>query len=285
MPLAFVAQRLTYEAAASADYLQAKVSAGELGRLIPPGSRAAEWFSTFADRIDFGALSASAAGWLGKSVPKFLVDSFTQLLEVAMTFYFLFFILRDRDAAIEATRAYLPLAPEETDRLLSRARDTVRATIFGTVLVALVQGALGGMMFWLLGLPAPLMWGLVMTLLSVIPVLGAFVVWIPAAIFLALEGRLVQAAMLAAWGILVVGTIDNLLRPIVIGDRLGLHTAPAFVAMVGGVIWLGPAGFVVGPVLLALTLCLINILREQFLGTPVPNQSRAPECIAPGERN
>lgn len=210
---------------------------------------------------------ASASGWLGKSVPKFLVDSFTQVLEVALTFYFLFFFLRDRDAVLQAVRAYLPLETKETDRLIARARDTVQATIVGTVLVAFAQGALGGLMFWVLGLPAPLMWALVMTFLSVVPVLGAFVVWIPAAVFLALEGRLVAALVLAAWGVLVVGTIDNLLRPIVIGDRLGLHTAPAFVAMIGGVIWLGPAGFVVGPVLLVLTLCLVDILRDRLFRT------------------
>ena len=267
-PLALLAQRLGSEAAASAAYLQAKVSAGEIGRLIPPDSSLAAWLSAFAERVDFTALSASGAGWLGNFVPKFLIDSFTQVFEVIVTFYFLFFLLRDQSAAVGALRAYLPLDTEEADRLLRRAADTIHATIFGTVLVAFVQGALGGLMFWILGLPAPLLWGLVMTLLSVVPVLGAFVVWIPAAIFLALEGRLVEAAVLAAWGALVVGTIDNVLRPIVIGDRLGLHTAPAFVAMVGGVIWLGPPGFVVGPLAFTVTLNLIDILRARAAKAP-----------------
>ena len=114
-------------------------------------------------------------------------------------------------------------------------------------------------MFWWLGLSAPLLWGVVMALLAVVPVLGAFVVWIPAALFLALEGSWGKALILTLWGMIVVGTIDNLLRPILVGNRLKLHTVLAFMSVVGGLILFGPAGLILGPVALTVTTVLLEI--------------------------
>lgn len=109
--------------------------------------------------------------------------------------------------------AWLPLTKPETEQVLRRVAETVHATVYGPLAVAAVQGTLGGLMFWALGLPTPLLWGLVMGLLSIVPVLGALIVWIPAAILLLMEGSWVRGLILAAWGGLVVGRIDNVLRP------------------------------------------------------------------------
>ena len=149
------------------------------------------------------------------------------------------------------------------DRLFSRMGDTVYATIYGTLAVAAVQGTLGGLMFWWLGLPAPVLWGLVMGVLAVVPVLGAFVVWIPAALFLALDGSGGKALMLAVWGGVLVGGIDNVIYPILIGNRLRLHTIPSFIAIVGGLIVFGPSGLILGPVTLTVTLLLLEIWRRR----------------------
>ena len=149
------------------------------------------------------------------------------------------------------------------DRLFSRVGDTVYATIYGTLAVAAVQGTLGGLMFWWLGLPAPLLWGLVMGVLAVVPVLGAFIVWIPAALFLALDGSWGEALMLAVWGGVVVGWIDNVMYPILVGHRLRLHTIPAFMAIVGGLIVFGPSGLILGPVTLTVTVLLLEIWRSR----------------------
>ena len=118
-------------------------------------------------------------------------------------------------------------------------------------------------MFWWLGLPAPLLWGVVMALLAVVPVLGAFVVWIPAALFLAMEGSWGKALILTVWGAVVVGTIDNLLRPFLVGKRLKLHTILAFISVVGGLILFGPAGLILGPVALTVTTVLLEIWRSR----------------------
>ena len=142
--------------------------------------------------------------------------------------------------------------------LFRRVGDAIYATVYGTLAVAGVQGLLGGCMFWWLGLPAPLFWGLVMALLAVVPVLGAFIVWIPAAVFLALEGNWGKALILAVWGTIVVGTMDNLLYPILVGNRLKLHTVLAFISVVGGLILFGPAGLILGPVTLTITIVLLE---------------------------
>ena len=114
-------------------------------------------------------------------------------------------------------------------------------------------------MFWWLGLQAPLLWGVVMGLLAIIPILGAFIVWIPAALFLAIDGHWGQAIVLSLWGLIVVGTIDNLLRPILVGKRLKQHTVLAFISIVGGILVFGPAGLVLGPVALTTTAVLLEI--------------------------
>ena len=117
--------------------------------------------------------------------------------------------------------------------MCERINDTIHATVYGTLSVSAIQGLLGGLMFWGLELPAPLLWGVVMAILAVVPMLGAFIVWIPAALFLAMEGSWGRALILTLWGILVVGTVDNLLRPILVSNRLKLHTVLAFISIVG----------------------------------------------------
>jgi predicted PurR-regulated permease PerM len=143
----------------------------------------------------------------------------------------------------------------------------VQATLYGTVVVAAVQGALGGLIFWWLGLPAPALWGLVTGLLAIVPVLGAFVVWVPTAIFLALDGNWGKALILVAWGAVVVGGIDNLLYPMLVGRRLRLHTIPAFISIVGGLILFGPSGLLLGPLAVTTTVFFLEIWRIRARGS------------------
>ena len=118
-------------------------------------------------------------------------------------------------------------------------------------------------MFWWLDLPLPLFWGVVMALLALVPVLGVFIIWIPAALFLALEGSWGKALILTVWGGAVVGTIDNLLRPILVGKRLKLHTILAFLSVVGGLMFFGASGLILGPLSLTVTTVLLEIWRRR----------------------
>jgi predicted PurR-regulated permease PerM len=180
-----------------------------------------------------------------------------------LTFYLLFYFLRDRRAAFDRLGELSPLSEAETSRLLSRIIDTVHATMYGTIVCAAIQGILSGLMFWWLDLPAPLLWGLVMGLLAVVPIFGAFIVWIPTAFVLALNGKWGDALILTLWGTLVVGLIDNLLYPMLVGNRLRIHSVPSFIAIVGGLILFGASGVILGPLAVTTTIALMDVWRNR----------------------
>ena len=212
-------------------------------------------------RLDLGDVLQRAGALLTAIGSLAVKSSFVGTIEVVLTFFFLFYFLRDRDALLASIRGLLPLAPAEADRIFLVAGDTIFATVYGKVLVAIVQGALGGLMFWWLDLPAPWFWAIVMGLLSIIPLLGPPLVWVPAALLLLLNGEWGQALVLLLWGAAVVGLADNLLYPIVVGRYLRLHTVPLLVALIGGVVVFGAVGFFLGPVVLAVTLAMLQVWR------------------------
>jgi predicted PurR-regulated permease PerM len=181
--------------------------------------------------------------------------------EFLITLLALFFFFRDSEAVKGAARDLLPMTRRRADRILQRVADTVWATTYGTLVVAGIQGLLGGLMFWWLGLPVPVLWGVVMGLLALVPVLGAFIVWVPAAVFLGLEGSWGKALLLAGWGAIVIGLVDNILYPSLVGGRLRLHTLVVFIAMVGGLSVFGAAGLFLGPALVTLALELRRVWR------------------------
>ena len=143
--------------------------------------------------MDLPSAVGNAVSWLTNASAALIQQRIPQTVTLLLTFYLLFYFLRDRDKALHAHRDMSPLPKAETDQLLGEWPHTVHATVYGTVAVAIVQGTLGGLMFWWLDLPLPLLWGVVMGLLAIVPALGAFVVWVPAAIFLALGRQLGQS--------------------------------------------------------------------------------------------
>jgi len=267
VPAVFVVERLITEAANGIVMLQARVEGGDLQALIDRYPALAPLGERINREFDLPTMMASVATWLSNIGATFVRGSLIQVAEVFVTFYLLFYFLRDRLAAKSMLKAWLPLAPHDADHLFRRVVDTVHATVYGTLAVAAVQGVLGGLMFWALGLPTPLLWGLVMGLLSIVPVLGAFVVWIPAALLLLLDGSWVRALVLAIWGGIVVGGIDNVLRPTFVGNRLRLHTIPAFISIIGGLILFGAPGFILGPLAATMTMLLVEFwTRRAALG-------------------
>lgn len=254
----FVGERLGREASSGAQLVKARIESGEWRRAIELHPRLiplADWM----EHQNLPETVKSTVTWMSTTGSGFVRGSVIEVISLLLTFYLLFYFLRDRRAAIAVLRSGLPLTHMEMDRLLNRVADTIHATIYGTMIVAAVQGFLGGLMFWWLGLPAPLLWGVVMGLLAIIPLLGAFIVWVPAALFLFIDGNWGQAIVLSLWGLIVVGTIDNLLRPILVGQRLQLPTVLAFISVVGGIAVFGPAGLILGPVTLTITMVLLEI--------------------------
>lgn len=280
IPAAFVGQRLILQATEGAQTIEARVQSGDWRRTLEAQPRIAPLARRIEEHIDLPGLARSLTSWLTTTAGSLVRGSFLQAVDFCLTFYLLFFFLRDRAAAISLFRSASPLSDAGTTRLLSRVGDTIHAGVYGTLAVATAQGLLGGLMFWWLGLPAPLLWGVVMGLLAVLPVLGAFVVWIPATLYLALEGNWGKAAILTAWGILVVGTIDNLLRPVLVGNRLKLHTVVAFMSVVGGILLFGPVGVLLGPVILTLTIGFLEEWPHQTsaTGPPLPASEPPPRA-------
>lgn len=273
LPTVFVVKKIVDQVASGATYLQRQVDAGAVQHFIDDYPRIAPIGNWIEQYVGLRSITTAVAGRLSHVAASFVRGSLTQLVGVLLTFYFLFFFLRDRHFVAQGLRNALPVSESDTARLLARIRDSVRATVWGTAAVSAIQGALGGFMFWALGLPAPVVWGAIMALLSLVPVLGAFIVWIPAAIFLALEGSWTKAFVLIAWGAVIVGGIDNVLRPIWVGNRLKLHTVAAFISMVGGILVFGACGFVLGPVIVTLTMALLDIWRH-----PGPENEGGP-CV------
>lgn len=235
----------------------------------PNPDQAAEQPSEQATMPQSVASVERAAGMLTRGVGSVMSQTVWFVMQLFITLLSLFFFFRDRERALEILRSLLPLSRFEADEVLARVDDTIHATIYGSLVVAAVQGTMGGLMFWWLGLPAPLLWGAIMAALAVVPVLGTFVVWAPTAAYLALRGDWTSALILAAWGGIAIATIDNFLFPFLVGKRMRFHTLLVFFAIVGGLALFGASGVILGPVLLAIADALLEVWRRRtaFGGT------------------
>ena len=259
VPVTFVAARIISEGARGAETIKTMIESGAWHRTVEAHPRMAPVSLWIERQLDLPELVKNATAWLTKEAADFVRGSVMQLIGIALALYILFYFLRDRNAVLKSLRSRSPLTHSDMNRLFSDVGDTVHATLYGTFAVAIVQGTLGGLMFWWLDLPEPLLWGVVMGLLAVIPVLGAFVIWVPAALFLFLSGSAEKALLLTAWGAIVVGGIDNVLYPMFVGERLRMHTVVAFISIVGGLTVFGPAGLILGPVAYTVTRHLLEI--------------------------
>jgi predicted PurR-regulated permease PerM len=280
-PATFVIQQVTNDAASSVENLK-KALAGDGWREIAQRNElvanVVEWIKR---EVNVQQQIEQAAANLLKLVKDVLSGSIYVGTGLLITLFLLFYFFRDRDTIVGGLRKSLPLSPRETDEVFRNVQDTIFAIVYGSLFLALVQGTLGGIMFWILGLPSPLLWGAVMALLAVLPVLGAAIIWIPAAIYLALTGSWEKALILATWGALAIGLIDNLLYPLIVKGRLRLHTVPVFISIIGGLVAFGAVGLVLGPVVLALAVALADVWRKRMgQGAAVENTVDAEKAAA-----
>ncbi|HEX6043851.1 MAG TPA: AI-2E family transporter [Pyrinomonadaceae bacterium] len=266
VPVALITLAVVNELAGALDSLQSGVN-----YLLDPNSRFTGPILNFLNRfVDIsqlrseefllarlkgvsGQLAGQTLGFLGG-----LASFFIQMFFVIFTMYYFF---KDGENISRTIRDALPLDREQSDSIMTRTREVIDASVYGVLTIAIIQGTLGGLAFWVLGLPSAIIWGVVMTFLSMVPMLGAFLVWVPGAIFLAVTGHWVKALLLGVWGTLVIGTIDNFLRPKLVGSRTRLHELLIFFAVLGGLNVFGVLGVVLGPVVIAITLALIDVYR------------------------
>lgn len=201
-----------------------------------------------------GTIAGRTLGFVGGAVG-FVVEIFF----VIFTMYYLF---RDGERMREAVYNLMPLDDRRAHEIIDRTQEVISASVYGVLVIALIQGALGGLAFWALGLPSPLLWGMVMVFLSMIPMAGAFIVWVPAAIYLGITGHWGKAVILTIWGALVIGSVDNFLRPKLVGEKTRLHELLIFFSVLGGLQVFGVIGLVLGPVVVAITIALLDVLRQ-----------------------
>jgi predicted PurR-regulated permease PerM len=215
-----------------------------------------------------GALAKPAASQAGQIA----TGTLGLLFSLALTLGLLFFILKDAPELARAMGRLLPFGREQNTQLLRLVRDIVSASVSSTLAIAVIQGILGGIAFLLLGVPGPLLWGGLMAVLAILPVAGATLVWAPAAVWLALSGSIVKGVVLALIGVLVLGNVDNVVRPLMLSGTARMSTLMLIISLLGGVSAFGFIGIVLGPVVGAVLTAFVQtyVLTPDAEGEPVP---------------
>lgn len=230
------------------------------------------WLANILDRFGIGNLTALQAKLASAAVQgsEFFTrqainigqNTFNFLVSFTIMLYILFFLLRDGDKLTMQIKQATPLENEHKRALFNNLTAAIRATVKGNVIVAAVQGALGGIAFWFLGVQGALLWAVIMAFLSLLPAVGAAMIWAPVAIYFLLTGAIWQGVSLIAFGVLVIGLVDNILRPILVGKDTQMPDFIVLISTVGGMALLGLNGFVIGPVIAAMFITLWNMFSH-----------------------
>lgn len=261
-PLIFVGQTLVEEGSKAFQQFQ-KSEEGAWRTSLERHRTIGPIFRRVQERVNLDEELERVGRAVGSRISGVVTGSFRAGAGVLITIFTLFFFFRDRRQALQLVRSLVPLSHEETDALFRVVNDTIYATLYGSVVVAAVQGTMGGIMFAILGLPAPVLWGFVMAVMATIPMLGTFVIWLPAALYLIIEGSVVQGVVLMGYGACAIGLVDNFLYPTLVGSRMQLHTLPVFFSLVGGIYAFGISGLVIGPVILSLVIAVLQIWKRR----------------------
>ena len=204
-----------------------------------------------------GAYLVSFASRMTATTAAFLLNLFVML-------YAMFFFFRDGHKILERIFYYLPLSDEDESRMLTQFASITRATVKGTLVIGVIQGGLGGIAFWVAGIEGAALWGTIMTILSIVPGIGAPLVWVPFVIFLYVNGQYLTATLLLVWCGAVVTTIDNFLRPVLVGRDSEMPDLLILIGTLGGLFLCGPIGFIVGPIVCGLFLTVWDIYGTTF---------------------
>jgi predicted PurR-regulated permease PerM len=229
-----------------------------------------------------GELVGSASAFLFGALSAATRATAVFIFQVVVLLYTMFFFLIDGPRLLVAVLAYLPFTESDKQRMIATFVSVTRATLKGTILIGVAQGVLGGLAFWAVGLDGAIFWGTVMTVLSIIPGIGGALVWLPAAIVLISTGYVGRGIALILFCALVVGSVDNVLRPRLVGRDTQLHELLIFFSTLGGLMLFGAMGFILGPILAALFVTAWEMFATAFRSalvepdtTPVPD-SRPP---------
>lgn len=208
---------------------------------------------------------------LVEQVTRLATNVLYAVVQLGMILLCAFYLFRDGDVLIEWLRATIPLAPDRQRLLGRRFDDVVKGAVYGNTVIALLEGVIGGVAFWIVGLPSPLLWGAAMAILAYLPLVGAGLIWLPAAAYLFWQGAYAKVAVLTVTGV-ILAVVDYLVRTIVVGGRSRLHTLLVFFSVLGGLGVFGLVGIIAGPLVVAVGITLVETLRSRQ-----PAEQVAPE--------
>lgn len=270
-PLMLIATALAREASG----LYGMIQRGELdfARLFQPVFDALpRWLTNQSQRLgvsDIGDVQAKIFAGLTDAIKYFAnraldigQSTFSFIVGLCVMLYLLFFLLRDGEAMAERLKDVLPLRAEQQRALFTQFATVVRATFKGDIFVAIVQGTLGGVAFWFLGIHAALLWAALMTFASLLPAVGAALVWLPAAVYFLATDETWKGVLLIGYGTLVIGLIDNALRPLLVGQATKIPDYVVLISTLGGIGTFGLSGFIIGPLIAAMFITVWDIFSE-----------------------
>ena len=234
------------------------------------------YFNLFFERWHIDIQSLRVEEYIGKFLAassEFIYKEMTHLakgvagslFDLIIILFISFFLLIDGEKFLRELKILSPLEVTHHDRIILQLERTTKATLRGSIIVALTQGLLGGIGFWIFSIPSAAFLGVCMVFSSVIPLVGTSIIWIPAALYLAFTSSLWMAIGLALWGILIISGADNILRPLLLKGNANLHPLLTFLSVLGGLIYFGFLGFILGPIVLSFLMTMFEIYKKEFL--------------------
>lgn len=275
-PVGYLMMQLVREAAQAVSYVNEMYKSGELKEML---SLDVPWIQNLIDsmsqyydlsKVNLDEIARDAANSISQIVVKqtsnFIANGAQVVFYFVLMLFTMFYFFIDGHRVVDRIRRLMPLTKKQIDDTFKQLYDIILATMYGGVVVALVQGVIGGVIFWAVGIPSPIFWGAVMAFLSIIPIIGAFVVYIPAGIILIIAGSWVKGLIVLLIGTLVISQIDNVLRPYLISGKAAMHPLLLFFSIMGGISMFGLLGIVVGPMVAAVFVTLLRIFENRLHG-------------------
>ena len=278
LPLFFVLNTISKEAYTTYLLSRQKLASGQFLALCEPVDKpVCKIINYFTDKANdpktryyFDTTIKNATAKITESISNILFTIPIFLLDMFIVLFVMFFIFRDGEILIDKIGRVLPLKSKYRKHVFKKLNDMAYAVIYGSIIIAIIQGILGGLGFLIFGLSSPLLWGIVMIFAALIPYMGSSIIWFPAALMLIINGYfnletnlIIKGILLILYGVFIIGTIDNVLKPKLIGEKGGLHPVLVLLGVVGGLKFIGFIGIIVGPIILAMLVTFIKIYEEE----------------------
>jgi len=270
-PITYLFVAVVYQAAGAVAKVNELYNTGQLNQLLsfdlPVFQAAKEKLSQYYDltQINIDEIVKDAisrvSGVLLNQTSWLVANATKAVFYFFLMLFAMFYFFRDGDRAIRKIKRLLPLTPAQIETAFSQLRDVIQATMYGGVVIALLQGLLGGILFAAVGIASPVFWGAIMAFLALLPVVGAFIVYLPAGLILILGGSVVKGLIVILVGMLIISQTDNFIRPVLISGKTSLHPLLLFFTILGGISLFGLLGLVVGPMVAASFTILLKVFE------------------------